>query len=157
MTFIFDRCHRIWAAETPVKYERDLKYMTYYCDKSKFSVTEKLTNGPLVTPTPVLRKVFPCHDVTIHRELHEWFSQLPCCTTTEGVVWRRHNCSSIIELVSSIQGVKCNQHLANRHFANWFKTRTHIWWNVICILHCPVTRWPPFRPQQVGFYFSCLW
>ena len=54
MTFIFDRCHRSSAAETPAKYERDLKYVSYYCDKSKFSVTEKLTNGPLVTPTPGL-------------------------------------------------------------------------------------------------------
>ena len=54
MTFIFDRCHRSWAAETPAKYERDLKYVTYYCDQSKFSVTEKLTNGALVTPTPEL-------------------------------------------------------------------------------------------------------
>ena len=52
MTFIFDRCHRSWAAETPAKYERDLKYVIYYCDKSKFSVTDKLTNGALVTPIP---------------------------------------------------------------------------------------------------------
>ena len=37
---------------TPAKYERDLKYVTYYCVKSKFSVTQKLTNGALVTPTP---------------------------------------------------------------------------------------------------------
>ena len=54
MTFIFDRCHRSWAAETPAKYERDLQYVTYYCDKSKFSDTEKLTNGALVTPTTEL-------------------------------------------------------------------------------------------------------
>ena len=30
--FIFDRCHRSWAAEIPVKYEHDLKYLTYYCN-----------------------------------------------------------------------------------------------------------------------------
>ena len=29
ITFIFGRCHRSWAAETPVKYECDLKYLTY--------------------------------------------------------------------------------------------------------------------------------
>ena len=52
MTFIFDRCHRSLAAETPAKYERDLKYVTYYCDKSNFSVTDKLTYGALVTTTP---------------------------------------------------------------------------------------------------------
>ena len=28
-TFIFDWCHRIWAAGTPVKYECDWKYLTY--------------------------------------------------------------------------------------------------------------------------------
>ena len=31
-TFMFDRCHRSWAAETPDKYERDWKYLTlYFC------------------------------------------------------------------------------------------------------------------------------
>ena len=54
MTFIFDRCHRSLAAVTPAKYERDLKYVTYYCDKLKFSATEELTNGALETPTPGL-------------------------------------------------------------------------------------------------------
>ena len=51
ITFIFDRCQCSWAAETPDKYERDLKYLTYVFDKSKFPVTEKLTNGDFVTPT----------------------------------------------------------------------------------------------------------
>ena len=37
---------RSWAAETPDKYGRILLL------KSKLSVTEKLTNGALVTPTP---------------------------------------------------------------------------------------------------------
>ena len=52
--FIFDRCHHSWAVETPAKYEHDWKYMylTYTFAKSKFPVTEKLTNGALVTPTP---------------------------------------------------------------------------------------------------------
>ena len=49
---IFGRCHRSWAAETPGKYEHDWKYLTYNFAKSKFPVTEKLTNGALVTPTP---------------------------------------------------------------------------------------------------------
>ena len=26
-TFAFDRCHRSWAAKTPVKHERHLKYL----------------------------------------------------------------------------------------------------------------------------------
>ena len=52
VTFIFDRCHRSWAAETPDKYERYWKYISYTLGKSKFPVMEKLTNGALVTPTP---------------------------------------------------------------------------------------------------------
>ena len=39
-------------AETPGKYEHDWKYLTYTFAKSQFPVTEKLTNGALVTPTP---------------------------------------------------------------------------------------------------------
>ena len=27
--FIFGRCHRSWAAETPAKYEHDWRYLTY--------------------------------------------------------------------------------------------------------------------------------
>ena len=41
-----------WAVETPGKYEHDWKCLTYTFAKSKFLVTEKLTNGALVTPTP---------------------------------------------------------------------------------------------------------
>ena len=37
--FIFDRCHRSWAAVTPDKYKRDSKYLNNTFDKSKFSVT----------------------------------------------------------------------------------------------------------------------
>ena len=49
--FIFDRCHSCWAAKTPDKYERDLKYSTYISAKSKFPIMEKLASGHLVTPT----------------------------------------------------------------------------------------------------------
>ena len=52
ITFIFDRCRRSRAAETPGKYECDLRYLAYTFTKSNFPVTEKLTNGALVTPTP---------------------------------------------------------------------------------------------------------
>ena len=50
--FIFGRCHRSWATKTHAKYEYDWKYLTYTFTKSKFPVTEKSTNGALVTPTP---------------------------------------------------------------------------------------------------------
>ena len=45
ITFIFYRCHRSWAAETPDKYGRGLKYQTYTFRESNFPVSEKLTNG----------------------------------------------------------------------------------------------------------------
>ena len=43
ITFIFDGGHRSWAAETPYKYERDWKYLTYSFAIPNFRVTEKLT------------------------------------------------------------------------------------------------------------------
>ena len=43
--FIFGRCHRSWAAETPGKCEHDWNYLNYNFAKSKFPVTEKLANG----------------------------------------------------------------------------------------------------------------
>ena len=39
---------------SPFRYFPNWKYLTYTFAKSKFPVTEKLTNGALVTPTPVL-------------------------------------------------------------------------------------------------------
>ena len=50
--FIFDRCHHSQAVETPAKYEDDLKIQTYNFVISEMFVSEKITNGALVTPTP---------------------------------------------------------------------------------------------------------
>ena len=50
--FIFDRCCRSSAAVTPVKYECDSNNITGAFARSKILLTEKLTNGALVTPTP---------------------------------------------------------------------------------------------------------
>ena len=50
--FIFDRCCRCSAAVTPVKYECDANNRTGTFARSKILLTEKLTNGALVTPTP---------------------------------------------------------------------------------------------------------
>ena len=52
MMFIFDTCHRSWAAVTPDKYEHDLEYIIHTFAESKFPVMEKSTKGALVTPTP---------------------------------------------------------------------------------------------------------
>ena len=52
--FIFDRCCRSSAAVTPVKYECDTNNLTGTSARSKILLTEKLTNGALVTPTPEL-------------------------------------------------------------------------------------------------------
>ena len=54
ITFIFGRCRRSSAAVTPVKYGCDSKNLTCTFAMSKKLLTEKLTNGALVTPTPVL-------------------------------------------------------------------------------------------------------
>ena len=50
--FIFDRCHHRWAAETPGKCERDLKYLTYTFAESKFPATERLTDS-FTNPPPL--------------------------------------------------------------------------------------------------------
>ena len=50
--FIFDRCRRSSAAVAPVEYECYWNYLTGAFTRSKILLTEKLTNGGLVTPTP---------------------------------------------------------------------------------------------------------
>ena len=53
IAYIFDRCRRSWAAGTPVKYECDSRNLTCTFARSTILLTQKLTNGVLVTPTPV--------------------------------------------------------------------------------------------------------
>ena len=48
ITFISDRCHHSWAVATPGRYERDKRNLSY---TFAIPITEKLTNGVLVTPT----------------------------------------------------------------------------------------------------------
>ena len=50
--FIFGRCCRSSDAVTPVKYKCDSKNLTGTSARLKILLTEKLTNGALVTPTP---------------------------------------------------------------------------------------------------------
>ena len=40
ITLIFDKCHHSWTAETPDKYERDRRYLTYTFANLKFPVME---------------------------------------------------------------------------------------------------------------------
>ena len=49
-----DSCHRSSAAVAPVKYKCDLNNLRGTFTRSKILLTEKLTNGALVTPTPGL-------------------------------------------------------------------------------------------------------
>ena len=63
--FIFGRCRRSSAAVTPVKYECDSGNLAGTFTRSKISLTEKLANGALVTPTPDL--VIIDHNVTQFR------------------------------------------------------------------------------------------
>ena len=48
----FDSCHRKCAAETPAKYERDLKYVTYYFDKSIFFRNGETNERSFSNPHP---------------------------------------------------------------------------------------------------------
>ena len=51
-TFVLGRYCRSSAAATPVKYESNSNKLTNTFARSKLSLTEKSTNGALVTPTP---------------------------------------------------------------------------------------------------------
>ena len=64
--FIFDRCCRSSAAVTPAKYECDANNLKGTFARSKTLLTEKLTNGALVTPTPVQ----PYHGAVVVWYLH---------------------------------------------------------------------------------------
>ena len=57
ITFIFDRCRHSSAAVAPVKYKCDLNNLRGTFARTKILLTEKLTNGALVTPTPGLRPI----------------------------------------------------------------------------------------------------
>ena len=52
IAFIFDRCRRSSAAVAPVKYKFDSNNVRGTFARTKILLTEKLTNGALVTPTP---------------------------------------------------------------------------------------------------------
>ena len=52
--FVFDRCRRSSAVVTSVKYECDSRNITGSFARSKIALTEKLTSGALVPPTPGL-------------------------------------------------------------------------------------------------------
>ena len=60
ITFIFDRCHRSWAAASSVKYEHDVQYLTCVLTKLKNKKAEN--NGTdkigLVTPTHNIKEEF---------------------------------------------------------------------------------------------------
>ena len=50
--FIFDRCHRSWAAATPAKYERDIQELKCVLTMLKISENNRTEEIGLVTPTP---------------------------------------------------------------------------------------------------------
>ena len=52
ITFIFGRCRCSSTAVTPGEYEYDVKKLTGILAGSQILVTEKLTNGALLTLTP---------------------------------------------------------------------------------------------------------
>ena len=68
--FIFDRCRRSSAAVAPVKYECDGNNLPGAFTRPKILLTERLTNGALVTPTPGEM----CHTVYISNLFYELVS-----------------------------------------------------------------------------------
>ena len=52
ITFIFDSCHRSWAAVTPVKYKRDIQWLTCVLAMLKNEENNGTGEMDLVTPTP---------------------------------------------------------------------------------------------------------
>ena len=55
ITFIFDRCHRSWAAVTPVKYKRDIQWLTCVLAMLKNEENNGTGEMGLVTPIPERR------------------------------------------------------------------------------------------------------
>ena len=66
--YIFDRCHRDWAAETPGKYKREPKYITYTFGKCNISRNRKSNERSLSSP-------------------HPWASAIMMLTDFEAVCW----------------------------------------------------------------------
>ena len=52
ITLIFDRCHHSWAAETPDKYERDWKYLSYNFCWMKISRNGEINERGFRNPHP---------------------------------------------------------------------------------------------------------
>ena len=67
--FIFGTCSRSLAVVTSVKYGCDLKNLTCTFARSKILLTDKLTNGALVTSTPVLHQVCVLETPKLSHEL----------------------------------------------------------------------------------------
>ena len=70
--FIFDRCCRSSAAVTPVKYECDTNNLTGTSARLKILLTEKLTNGALVTPTPGISIIPNWRLITLSIDDFQW-------------------------------------------------------------------------------------
>ena len=88
IAFIFHMCHRSSAPGTHVKYECDSRNLACTFARSKIFLTEKLTNGALVTPTPGLCSVpwllrtwfiadYEGTDPS-HSNYHKFFTMQPC-------------------------------------------------------------------------------
>ena len=73
IAFIFDRCRRSSAAMTPVKYECDLKNITCTFARLKILLTEKLTKGALVTPTPGMSLLRAPHNLLVKERYGVFF------------------------------------------------------------------------------------
>ena len=116
--FIFGRCHRSWAAETPGKYEHDWNYLTYAFAKSKFPVTEKLANGALVTPIPVPLLLLHTVCISLRWGLDEIASNLKISTRTKLYFRAFQHCTERISLCNFMSTFQLilNFHSLNHEF-----------------------------------------
>ena len=129
--FIFDRCCRSSAAVTPVKYECDANNITGTFARSKILLTEKLTNGALVTPIPGV--MLP----TLDRSL-----------PSSGTLWYVYSGINIWCWL-------CHQCSVGHHQSYTINNETHIMlFSKLIIIHWAISI--NFHYTSVILFFDCL-
>ena len=124
--FIFDRCRRSSAAVTPVKYECGANNLTGTLAWSKIWLTEKLTNGALVTPTPAPQPYSPI-SCCVLRHLTSQLFHAPLCS----ILFPRAH-STFIGLLSykvchwTLQGGRLTYAVQDKENNDFFFTFLHL-------------------------------
>ena len=100
ITFIFDRCRGSSAVAAPVKYKCDSNNLRDSFGRSKILLTEKLTNGALVTPSPTLRDGVVTSTRFLHRRPLMINRNTPIACSGLRCFWNRYGSS-----VSKLNGL----------------------------------------------------